>query len=304
MVEQITLTEKIKNILLDYDIPMSTRELSEHLQARSDTNNTLQSTISSVSSAIFRELNRPSSSIVRLSKGKIGLVEWLAREEYKEFKNVKRIKKPIDEIIAVLPKTKLLNLIKKPGVTFNGIPDEYILKEYESIIRYEAEERFDIIQFISVFIIHDKNNIITHKRAKRSPESRLHDEYSIMFGGHILSEDLSSLFNPFIVKNNLGFISRELNEEVILKSDYKITPIGMIYDDSREVSSQHVGLIFTVATDIYNHEIGEKGFLIDAKIESLSDIEKRKDDFENWSIQLIESFSYILAVENKSKAHD
>ena len=61
---------------------------------------------------------------------------------------------------------------------------------------------------------------------------------------------------------------------------------GLLYDDSRPVSRQHIGLVYSIEVDSDEFEIGERGFLTDAKFESTDQIQERIDDFENWS-QLI-----------------
>lgn len=296
-----TWLETIVEVLTINDNPMSSEEIYSRIKTNLEADHSKGSAISNISSTLSREIStkKNASCVVRLAKGKFGLRLWLNREEFKEYKIDRGKKRPIDEVIAVIPKKQLKKFITSTGISLSGIPEDLILNKYLSQVRHEAEEDFDVIQLVSVFIVHDGQKVITHKRAKRSPESRLHDEYSIMFGGHILSQDLSSLFNPFDVDSQIGFISRELEEEVILKSNYSITPIGLIYDDSREVSSQHIGLIFTVRTNPFSHEIGEKGFLIDPRVESIEDLKRRINDFENWSASLINNLEKIFKREKE-----
>jgi len=298
MQSNTTLLSIIEKILIEKGAPLKTNEITELVKAKNK-DTSMKYSGSTIRSVLSNEIvvNKGKATFARFSKGSYGLRKWLNSQDYTEYFTKKRKVDPIDEVIAVIDREKINLLIEKPGLILDGIPEDLILKEYKSWVRHEAEEDLTLIQFVSVFIVHDGEKILTHKRTKRLPESRLHDEYSVMLGGHVLSEDLSSLFNPFDVTSKIGFILRELEEEVILDENYKVTPIGLIYDDSRDVSKQHIGLVFTVNTTLKKYTIGEKGFLIDHRAESISSIKNRIEDFENWSVTLIENFSEILKVE-------
>jgi predicted NUDIX family phosphoesterase len=61
---------------------------------------------------------------------------------------------------------------------------------------------------------------------------------------------------------------------------------GLLYDDSRDVSRQHLGLVYDVRLASALYTIGERGFLMDSKFETVDEICARIDDFENWSALL------------------
>ena len=156
--------------------------------------------------------------------------------------------------------------------------------------RREAEDDFSVIQLVSVFVIRHRDRYLTYKRTKRLPESRLHGVYSLGFGGHLNPNDLAPLLNIFDPAVGIAFLERELREELKFESlgPTAISYRGLIYDDSREVSKQHLGLAYQVVADSDHFEIGERGFLIDAKYETLDQIQRRRNDFENWSLLLID----------------
>lgn len=83
------------------------------------------------------------------------------------------------------------------------------------------------------------------------------------------------------------FIIRELSEELKLQYTPQITYRGLIYDDSREVSTMHLGVVYDVTLRDSRFTIGERGFLMDSKFEDIDTIFTRKDDFENWSLIII-----------------
>ena len=157
--------------------------------------------------------------------------------------------------------------------------------------RREAEEDLSVIQLVSVFIVHHDDRYLTYKRTKRLPESRLHGMYSIAFGGHLNPDDISRLLNIFDPGLGAALLERELGEELRLKAG-EITEIsyrGLLYDDSRPVSRQHLGISYDVWLRTGKFEIGERGFLMDAKFETLEQIQARLSDFENWSHMIIEA---------------
>jgi len=55
-----------------------------------------------------------------------------------------------------------------------------------------------------------------------------------------------------------------------------------------EVSKQHLGLVYDVLASSPAFEIGERGFLMNPKYETIEEIDRRRDDFENWSLLLID----------------
>jgi predicted NUDIX family phosphoesterase len=129
----------------------------------------------------------------------------------------------------------------------------------------------------------------TYKRTRRLPESRLHDCYSLAFGGHLNPDDDPGLFNFFSPSQSYPWLERELREEVKLEKgairsfDY----LGLLYDDSRPVSKQHLGIAYEIHLNTEEYTIGERGFLMDAKFESAGQIRERLNEFENWSILLL-----------------
>ncbi|MBA5249237.1 MAG: hypothetical protein FE834_06870 [Gammaproteobacteria bacterium] len=206
--------------------------------------------------------------------------------------NISFMNKNLKEIVAVIPAPSIKKIIRKNGLKICDIPKDFIIKNSQAYVRYDAEQIYDVIQLVSVFVIHNSKKILIHKRSKRLPEKRLHEEYSTIFGGHILMEDLCSLFDPFDVKN-YGFITRELYEEVDLKKIEEIKPVGLLYDDSRDISKQHLGLVFSVKADLKDYQIKEKGFFIKHSAESINNLKNNKN-FDNWSKIIIKNIGKII----------
>jgi predicted NUDIX family phosphoesterase len=233
--------------------------------------------------------NKENSIFIRTSAGKFGLRKWTtSSEEY----HAPRFKKSLmDEDILVFPKRSLSKYISGPGIFPTSIENRIeLIKELRPMQRKLAEEDYNVIQLISVFIIKYENKYLTYKRTKRLPENRLHGEYSILFGGHLNPNDILPLFDIFNPKVADVILSRELREEVILPKNQmpEIQYFGLLYDNRREVSLQHLGVAYHVYFMSSEFTIGERGFLMDAKFETLTEIEARIDEFENWSWLIID----------------
>jgi predicted NUDIX family phosphoesterase len=242
---------------------------------------------SKLSTDILKKKDR--SLFMRTDQGLFTLREFSCNNE-NEFIADRYQKALFDEIISVFPKSSLKKYIPYPGFHVDPLENGGdLLSECIPMSRLEAEKNFQVIQLVSVFIVKYRDRYLTYKRAKRLPESRLHDFYSVSFGGHVNYQETKLLFNIFDPQHS-GILARELMEELRLDS-YKTDSIiykGLLYDDSKEISTQHLGIVYDVILDSDKFEIGERGFLVDPKFETLDMISNRIEDFENWSVLLVD----------------
>jgi predicted NUDIX family phosphoesterase len=241
---------------------------------------------SKLSTNILTEGDR--SAFMRAAKGTFALRGW--KSAYPEHVADRYQKALFDEDIVVFPASSLSRYVSGVGLYTGDFDSAALLAECRPMRRRDAEADFTVIQLVSVFLIRHQDRYLTYKRTKRLPESRLHGAYSIGFGGHLNPTDLLPLLNIFDPTVGVPLLERELREEIRFESlkSTAITYRGLLYDDSREVSRQHLGLTYQVAAESETFEIGERGFLMDAKYETLDEIRQRRDKFENWSLLLIE----------------
>lgn len=230
------------------------------------------------------------SVFVRLQKGTFGLRKWLndSPGKYKEYEAKNKRNQLMDEYLPVFNRNLLPQIVSINGLNEVPIDSNWFKENCTPMIRHEAEEDYSVVQLISVFIIIFEDKIITHTRSAKAPESRLHGERSIVFGGHITYEEVNSLFDPFDPESTHPFIKRELEEEITISPDSVMKPIGLLYDSTRDVSSQHLGLVYLVEMINEDYEIGEKGYHINDELTHISDVIKNKTDYENWSVELID----------------
>lgn len=236
---------------------------------------------SRLSTDILRRKER--SPFMRTEAGAFALRSW-GLEEYVAPRFTKSL---FDEDVVVFPASRLREFVPSNGLYKETIDSRHLLSICTPMRRRLAEDSFEVIQLISLFLVRYRDCYLTHKRAKRLPESRLHGFYSITFGGHLNPDDLAHfqpLFDPLGPNTGHIYLDRELHEELRTIGRPDIIYRGLLYDESREVSRQHLGIVFDVELASPEFTIGERGFLTDPKFETLDQVFARIDEFENWSV--------------------
>lgn len=287
-VAELLLTEKRK--------PLSAREIVvlaiDQGLIHSEGKTPWQTMKSKLSTEILA--NGQNSKFMRAAQGLFALRAF----ESAEFIATRFKKNKLDEDIAVIDLSDLAQLIPKPGYYQTGIDRNQISTLVRPMRRAVAEEDFSVVQLVSVFIVHHNGTFLTHMRSARLPESRLHGEYSLMLGGHLAIDDFTQLTLDLFAEDSLSdcsYILRELSEELVLQTDPIVEPRGYLYDISREVSKQHLGLVYFVDLPEKKFQIGERGFLMNAVFEEPASIRSRINIFENWSALLLDNLGAIAS---------
>lgn len=297
---KLTFIDAAFIVLKDYGQPLSVKEIATLsinkglIESNGDT--PFKTFSSKLSSDILQK--KHDSVFMRVAEGTFALREW--KDRFSEYSAERYVKKLYDEEIAVFDARKIGSVIKKNGLNYSSRDFSDLFREHIfPYKRADAEQTYDVIQLVSVFIVVFNKKLFTHMRSARLPESRLHGEYSLMLGGHLGIDDFSQVemqFENFENESALvdGSLLRELSEEMIVHSVPEISRIGLLYDPSRNVSRQHLGLVYLVKLNDDSVEIGEKGFLMNPKFESIDEVRARRSDFENWSHILMDEYEEIL----------
>jgi predicted NUDIX family phosphoesterase len=279
-----TFLDAAYRVLRAQNVPMTARQITEHALRLDLIQTTGKTPAQTMKAKLSTEIltRRESSPFMRTEAGHFGLREWQERgvQEHVADRYVKALLK---EDAIVFPATSLESYIPGPGL-FPMTPErgQDLVAECVPMPRIAAEEDTSVIQLISGFVVQHGHEVLTYKRTRRLPESRLHGEYSVFFGGHLNPNDMSPLFNIF-EPANAHLMERELNEELRIKSRYTMTLRGILYDNSRPVSRQHIAIVFDVALSTPDYTVGERGFLQHDKFERWQDVGARLGEFENWS---------------------
>ncbi len=280
-------------VLSELKEPMTAQDITEaatsHGWLSSSGKTPPQTMKSKLSTDILR--NKDKSLFMRTDKGTFALRAW--KGDVPEYTADRYQKALLDEDAVVFPRSSLSKYLPSTGLHLAPLEDGFgLLDECRPMLRRQAEEDPTVIQLVSAFVVRCKDRYLTYKRTKRLPEKRLHDQYSAIFGGHLTPDDISPHDSPlwtiFDPENGHILLSRELSEEVRFPgTHYQFVYKGILYDDTVALSRQHLGIVYDVQLDSPEYEIGERGFLIDPKFETLEEMEARIRDFENWSALLI-----------------
>jgi len=138
-------------------------------------------------------------------------------------------------------------------------------------------------------ITSEDNQIFVVKRTANQTETRLHNLYSIGIGGHVGPQRLMTSKDAI----HAGML-RELKEEITgveyVGESLDFTPklIGLLNDDSNEVGSVHLGLVYELLVDPDRiHSINVK------EIENMTGTWMHYDealqikDYESWSALIL-----------------
>jgi predicted NUDIX family phosphoesterase len=186
----------------------------------------------------------PATPFMRVGRGLYGLRAWPDAAEVEV--SPRRIN-PLDEDILAVPAVRFLSMLADetvPGVFDLDYVD--ILSASQTVPRRQAEETEAFVQIIPSFVIFRGSEVLSYKRTKKTPESRLHDTRSIVFGGHLQATDVPSLFahERSVV---IDFLFRELREELSLNPEAeRYLYLGALYLSETPFERQHTGLIFVL----------------------------------------------------------
>jgi len=175
--------------------------------------------------------------------------------------------------------------------------EDIILKNYEYMIRGDAEVNFDYKQPIwYAVVINENKEIFVYKRwwaDSNAGDSRLHNKIAFGVGGHIEKED-ENLENPL----NDSMV-REIEEELNIpeKNIKSIKAIGYINNETDEVSQVHIWIAYLVEVSNDNFELLDWE-LDNGEFVSIPALEKMvySDDYdtETWSRILFEPIKELL----------
>ena len=125
--------------------------------------------------------------------------------------------------------------------------------------------------------------LFQYVRGKGMGESRLHSKRSIGVGGHISSDDLGNAADVY----REGLL-RELQEEVVLDSEFIEACVGLINDDQTEVGTVHLGIVHRFEL-VEPRVTSNEPDLIESGFVPVEDMLRDLSGFETWSAIAIEA---------------
>jgi predicted NUDIX family phosphoesterase len=142
-----------------------------------------------------------------------------------------------------------------------------------------AEEDPSHKQIIPYILVAHGARVLLYRRTKKQGESRLHNKFSLGFGGHINDIDGNQETDTNLI---LAAMIRELNEEIFLPSVRQVSVVGFINDDSNAVGQVHLGVAFVVEAANDRFTVNEPE-MIEARWCDEKGIEEIFPNLESWS---------------------
>jgi len=159
---------------------------------------------------------------------------------------VRRIN-PLDEDILVVDRDVIEGL--KAGRRFGRLFDVHyrdLLSAARPLHRTLAEENEGLVQLIPSFLVFEGDRVLSFRRTRKTPEQRLHDSFSIVFGGHLQAEDSPALFADDDAQVE-SFLFRELHEELAFNPPFvRSHYVGVLHLEDTAFERQHAGVVFAI----------------------------------------------------------
>ena len=127
-------------------------------------------------------------------------------------------------------------------------------------------------QIIPYVVIRNGESFYLLQRTPKQTEARLHHKLSLGIGGHI-NPDTPEL---------LDGLHKELEEEVHVAGDYDLTLIGILNDDTTDVGSVHLGVVYVLDAHDANVTVRETDKMT-GRWAAASELPALRERMETWS---------------------
>ncbi len=203
----------------------------------------------------------------------------------------------LDEPLCVIPKDAVDFEIPRYGF----VADRSRVERFEKLIakhslfipRSIAERDAKYLIPIPCAVVMHKNQVLVLRRKERGHS--LHDTYAIWAGGHVVKSDGSSNGIEQILTNALR---RELSEEIFIRDDYEIAPMGLVRTSESERASRHIGIAYRadlssphVALALHQKEFREtKGKSMSGRLVPTDQLLEIYEEMGDWSKYIVDEF--------------
>lgn len=122
-----------------------------------------------------------------------------------------------------------------------------------------------------------------YRRTSKGGEARLHNKWSVGFGGHITLSDIVTDESGWILAKEtiLNAGEREVREEVTVSDIYSTSVLGFIYDSKDEVGRVHLGIAMLWRTKNNSYLLPNEDHITECKFVHIDQLVT--DDLEGWS---------------------
>jgi predicted NUDIX family phosphoesterase len=166
--------------------------------------------------------------------------------------------------------------------------------------RERAERTPSWKQIIPYCVVSNEAGVLLMKRQSKGGEARLHGKLSIGVGGHINPIDKVE------VDLVLAAARREIEEEIVVRGAFELTPAGYLNDDSNPVGAVHLGLVFsanvTGEVHIREQDVLEGHMATHDELRAIGS-GARGASLETWSNLLLPHLDALAPVVEKARPH-
>jgi predicted NUDIX family phosphoesterase len=178
------------------------------------------------------------------------------------------------EQVMVVERHVLEPFIVERGLVQDGYDDIFdrIVDTHFFIDRPTAEISPQYKQIIPYVVIRNGQSYFLLQRTQKQTEARLHHKLSLGIGGHI-NPDTPDL---------LDGLQKELDEEVTIASDYDLTFMGILNDDTTDVGRVHLGVVYLLDAHAANVTVRETEKMT-GRWAGRAELELLRQQMESWS---------------------
>jgi predicted NUDIX family phosphoesterase len=161
----------------------------------------------------------------------------------------------LQESVLVVPRAVIDPLCHMVFTPEAAAVEKAVLANCRFLERNLAEKDYQFKQVIPYVVVRHEDRCLLIWRTSQQTEARLHNLYSLGVGGHINNTDIPTANSNLILTG----MRREFTEEIAVEGEQSCDLVGVINDDSTDVSRVHMGFVFALRTATPRYTIMEPG---------------------------------------------
>jgi predicted NUDIX family phosphoesterase len=196
----------------------------------------------------------------------------------------------VGERVYVVPRATLFGSDAPHGFFPSGLELlERVYAEGYFAERARVEEDPSLKQVIPYALVVRDQSVFRFRR-RGGGEKRLVGRASIGVGGHVNPEDAGDVIQDCL--------HRELEEELVLPAERRVTLLGLLNDDSTAVGSVHLGVVARVEVGPGEVRVREEEAMEGCFVARESLLAEDRAGFESWSALLIDAADRVIPAPN------
>jgi predicted NUDIX family phosphoesterase len=184
----------------------------------------------------------------------------------------------LKESVLVVPRTVIDPFCKSDFTPEVAAVEKAVLANCRFLDRNLAEKDYQFKQVIPYVVVRHEDRCLLIWRTNKQTEARLHNLYSLGVGGHVNNTDIPAADSNIILTG----MRREFTEEIAVEGEESCELVGIINDDSTDVSRVHMGFVFVLRTSTPRYTIMEPGKYT-AAWKTSEELAAHYDQMESWA---------------------